>query len=101
MDDGRHGSRNLNRREMLQKLAGSAASTSIAGWNLISQLPILGDLRTHESAATKPKTLSDQDDAFLHEIEAANFRYFWEQTNPETGIVSAVSFPARRQENAS
>jgi hypothetical protein len=27
------------------------------------------------------------DEAFLEEMENANFRYFWEQANPETGIV--------------
>ncbi len=35
-----------------------------------------------------PKPFSPQDDAFLQELEAANFRYFWEQANPETGIVT-------------
>jgi hypothetical protein len=87
MDDRRHGSRNLNRRELLSRLVGTTALTPLAGWNRISQLPILGDRRHQEIAVSRPNTLSDQDDAFLHEIEAANFRYFWEQTNPETGIV--------------
>src|ERR1700685_2060877 len=27
------------------------------------------------------------DEALLEEIENANFRYFWEQANPESGIV--------------
>jgi hypothetical protein len=28
-----------------------------------------------------------RDDPFLEELERANFRYFWEQANPETGLV--------------
>ena len=31
--------------------------------------------------------LSPDDDAFLEQIEQANFLYFWEQTNPKTGLV--------------
>ncbi len=33
-----------------------------------------------------PTTLSPDDDAFLNELEHANFLFFWEQTNPETGL---------------
>jgi hypothetical protein len=35
--------------------------------------------------ATSP--LSPEDDAFLDEIEKATFLYFWEQADPETGLV--------------
>ena len=31
--------------------------------------------------------LSESDDAFLEELERANFLYFWEQANPDTGLV--------------
>jgi hypothetical protein len=31
--------------------------------------------------------LSPQDDAFLNDLEQANFLYFWEQANPQTGLV--------------
>ena len=30
--------------------------------------------------------LSPEDDAFLEELEKANFQYFWEQTDPQTGM---------------
>ncbi|MHB1021504.1 MAG: glucoamylase family protein [Acidobacteriaceae bacterium] len=32
-------------------------------------------------------TLSPDDEGFLDEIEHANFLYFWEQANPQTGLV--------------
>src|ERR1700734_1466721 len=31
--------------------------------------------------------LSPDDDSLLEDLESRNFRYFWEQANPETGIV--------------
>ena len=31
--------------------------------------------------------LSAQDDQFLEELEKANFQFFWEQADPETGLV--------------
>ena len=43
--------------------------------------------------AGKPATavsvalLSQQDDAFLDELEKANHLFFWEQAHPETGLV--------------
>jgi hypothetical protein len=32
-------------------------------------------------------TLSAQDDQFLEDLEKANFQFFWEQADPETGLV--------------
>jgi hypothetical protein len=34
-----------------------------------------------------PFSISPEDDAFLNELEKANFQYFWEQVNPKTGLV--------------
>lgn len=39
------------------------------------------------TTAPTPYVLSPSDDAFLEELERANFLYFWEQTNPDTGLV--------------
>src|SRR3979490_1176314 len=30
---------------------------------------------------------SSEEDAFLEEVERTGFRYFWEETNPYTGLV--------------
>lgn len=40
-------------------------------------------------AASDPQgyTLSTEDDSFLDEIERATFLYFWEQSDPQTGLV--------------
>jgi hypothetical protein len=39
------------------------------------------------AAATSPDSISPEDDQLLNEIEKSNFQYFWEQTNPKTGLV--------------
>lgn len=39
-------------------------------------------------AGSEPEfVLTKQDEAFLDELESATFRYFWEQANPQTGLV--------------
>jgi hypothetical protein len=45
---------------------------------------------TPESAAAQPAatfTLSAEDDALLEDLSKRSFMFFWEQANPETGIV--------------
>jgi hypothetical protein len=37
--------------------------------------------------APAPSALAPQDDAFLEELVHGNFLYFWEQANPQTGLV--------------
>ncbi len=34
-----------------------------------------------------PSTLSPADDQFLNDLEHANFLFFWEQANPDTGLI--------------
>src|ERR1700722_11708357 len=38
-------------------------------------------------ATPKRYDLTPSDDAFLEDIQHASFLYFWEQTNPDTGLV--------------
>ena len=42
---------------------------------------------THPAAPPAPTSLSSQDDQFLNELEHCHFLYFWEQANPQTGLV--------------
>jgi hypothetical protein len=34
-----------------------------------------------------PKPLSPEDDRFLEDLEKANFQFFWDQSDPQTGLV--------------
>jgi len=77
----------FERREFLRQAVGAAALLPLA------ENPILhGTWQGHADAPQPPATVNDgpfseADDKFLEDLEHANFRYFWEQTNPETGII--------------
>lgn len=60
----------LSRRQALASFSASLA------------VPIIGAQTTGEASGLKP-----EDDAFLDELERANFRYFWEQGDDQTGLV--------------
>src|SRR5579859_1314588 len=79
------------RRELLREIVAAAAVTPLAGLAHFFPQEISGAHPGAHPAAPagleSPKPFSPQDEAFLQELEAANFRYFWEQASPETGIV--------------
>ena len=77
----------LTRREWLRALAGAAAFTPFTGWSRLWPIQVSRQHAPRVASPAAPKIFSDQDDAFLQDMEAANFRYFWEQANPDTGIV--------------
>jgi hypothetical protein len=39
------------------------------------------------ASEAQPPPFSDEDDRFLEELEHANYLFFWEQGNPQTGLV--------------
>lgn len=49
-------------------------------------LPVFGST-AQNSSQPAPSSLSPEDDQLLDEVEKANFLYFWEQANPQTGMV--------------
>jgi hypothetical protein len=75
----------LSRRRLLKGVLQSGLCLPL------SQL--LSAIETPEQQHSKPanppssSTLSDGDRDFLYELECLTFRYFWEQTNPATGLV--------------
>src|ERR1700734_581817 len=91
----------ISRRELMRLLASGGAGLGIASF-VPSFLPSLAsagalwapgglfDGKQSAPAGTQPPpaetryTLSASDDAFLEELERANFLFFWEQTNPNT-----------------
>jgi len=74
--------RQSSRRRFGQQMLGFLGCVPLAGF-------------ASSSPAKKPAPLhmrslglvSDEDDQFLDELERATFQYFWEQTNPKTGLV--------------
>ena len=69
----------LSRRALLRRIAP------------VTALPLLCAVEppkptVHSSEFSSP-SLSPPDDAFLEELEKANFQFFWEQADPQTGLV--------------
>ena len=79
-------SKQLSRRELLGKVASAGMCLPFAGGGI---LPLLeAAARAGRSAGLPTQAnFSADDEAFLEELERTNFLYFWEQTNPETGMV--------------
>ena len=83
-----------SRRELLRRLAGVSLGGPLArfkGISLLASLPAQQQSGTvpHETPATlpTPTALTPDDEKLLDEIEHSNFLYFWEQANPQTGLV--------------
>ena len=101
MDAGKLGKGKLSRRGWLKQAAAAGLSVPLGlplGWRSGFGLPLgRADVQGDRSALQKQNTLlppaagpaglSETDDALLQDIESANFRYFWEEANPETGVV--------------
>ena len=74
----------LSRRELIAQTARSAALIPFARLSVL----LAGQAqRQPQPAQTGSPQLFQADEAFLEELESANFRYFWEQANPSTGLV--------------
>src|ERR1700722_1779547 len=99
MGAGNKCGRKLSRREWLKQVAAAGICLPLGLRPGISQArasafafaaadqPRAQKQNTLLPPAAGPAGLSDSDDALLQEIESANFRYFWEEANPETGMV--------------
>jgi hypothetical protein len=75
----------LSRRKLLRRPA-EIASFCILGGSILPSLK--GGAQTRPALPpNSPSALSPEDDAFLDELEKANFQFFWEQADPESGLV--------------
>ena len=78
----------LSRRRALVQIAagGAAACLPLTGW---VGSGLAESTQPHRGPAPPPlhTVLSPEDDQFLDEVEKASFLYFWEQGNPQTGLV--------------
>ncbi len=78
-------SKGFSRRRLLKGFLQSGLCLPLA--------PLLSAVDAPDQQHAKPanppsiSTLSDADRDFLYELECLTFRYFWEQTNPATGLV--------------
>jgi hypothetical protein len=76
-------SRGLTRRQLLGRMARLGTLFPLADTTLIADL-LKGYPPQAPPVPSNP--FFQVDEAFLEAMENANFQYFWEQTNPESGI---------------
>jgi hypothetical protein len=81
-----------SRRQVLRQMAGVSLGLPLASWRDLSAwaqtaAPRQPDKGTRGSASEAPSPFSPQEEQFLDELEHSIFLYFWEQANPETGLI--------------
>jgi hypothetical protein len=93
MDEGADDIANRTcRRRLLRQIAGVSLALPFAQWKA---LPVLAKIhaqqadRRHKESAPlpAPSALSPEDDQFLDDLERSSFLFFWEQANPQTGLI--------------
>ncbi len=87
MGDARAVWRRLSRRELLRLGVRAGALIPLAASGALPSAWARGAQKTPPATAPVNTPFYQVDEALLEEMENANFRYFWEQTNPYTGIV--------------
>ena len=75
-----------SRRQLLRQMAAVSLALPFPVW---AQAPAQRtDRRRKEPAPLPPPTaLSPEDDKFLDDLERSSFLFFWEQANPQTGLI--------------
>ena len=76
-----------SRRQLLRQMAGLSLGLPLTPWNsLLAQATVD---RRHKGPAPlpPPATFAPEDEQFLDDLEHTSFLYFWEQANPQTGLI--------------
>lgn len=83
----------ISRRKLLYRMASISLGMGFSGRgagpfiaDALAPQASQADQHALPAPSPVPTTLSPQDDQFLNALEQANFLFFWEQTNPETGL---------------
>src|SRR2546423_544817 len=76
------GSKGPTRRSFVRQIMATGAALPFASlaFSQVNGAPA-------SSTKNGPNSLSPADDNLLDDLEKANFQYFWDQTNPKTGLV--------------
>jgi hypothetical protein len=76
-----------SRRRSLKLIAATAAGLSFGRSGILSLLAEVKGQHTQPATPPVPTYFSKEDVQFLEDLEKANILYFWEQANPQTGLV--------------
>ena len=77
----------MSRRELLKLASGAWLAAPIVQQGTQPLTAPSNGQQVIGAAPYAPIALSPEDDLFLEELERATFNYFWEQGNPQTGLV--------------
>lgn len=78
-------SKKLLRRDFIRQALSVAGSIPLAGLAFSAVDTPKGPAPAQPASPSSP--LSPEDDELLNDLEKTTFQYFWEQTNPKTGLV--------------
>jgi hypothetical protein len=80
-----------SRRDLLKKIGALAAGASLVPWkNAAAVLQSAAPVGPASKLAQSPRPVTQLfpvDDQFLDDLERAGVCYFWEQVNPDTGLI--------------
>jgi hypothetical protein len=81
----------ISRRDVLRQLSLMSAAFPLGQAKVIASIEAQtaqsqSQQHTRPASPPQPSAISPQDDQFLNELELANFLFFWEQANPQTGL---------------
>src|ERR1700738_3034293 len=81
--------KSVSRRQLLRRIVGASLGLPFARWKALpvwAQGPArLADRRP--APLPPPTALSPEGDKFLDDLERSSFLFFWEQANPQTGLI--------------
>jgi hypothetical protein len=76
-----------SRRRVLRQMAGVSLGLPFAQWKPVWAQAATLQRRKEAASLPAPVALSPEDDQFLDDLERASFLFFWEQANPQTGLI--------------
>jgi hypothetical protein len=84
--------KHTSRRRLLRQMAGVSLGLPFAPWKALpawAQGPAkqAGKRTKKPAPLPPPSNLSPEDDQFLDDLERSSFLFFWEQANPQTGLI--------------
>jgi hypothetical protein len=79
-----------SRRSLLRQIAGASLALPLAPWKALpawAHAAAQQPTRRRNEPAPPASPFSPEDDQFLDELERSSFLFFWEQANPQTGLI--------------
>jgi hypothetical protein len=77
----------LSRRDVLRQIGSAALYAPLGGWKAVPRLLSAAAVPPQSKTTPAHAVLSPADEQLLDELERSQFCYFWEQANPNTGLV--------------